>query len=93
MDTIFTNSHSIALASIINNHPQQVCRSSNRLKDYIRNHISLSTDFSLAKYISLSHLRHFHRAFLTNILENQEPRFYSQSMKFIERRNAMAKGM
>lgn len=51
---------------------------------------SLSTDFPLANYSSLSHLTYSHRAFLTNVINNQEPRFYSQVIKSIEWSDAIA---
>ena len=73
------------------NHPQRIHRPSSHLKDYIYNHISFSTIFSLANYFPLSQLSHSHHAFLTNFLENQEPRSYSQAMKFVEWCDAMAK--
>ena len=90
-DTHSNTSPPIAHGSIINNHSQLILRPPSHLKDYICNHISLSTDFPLANYFSLSHLSHSHCAFLTNIIAHQEPRSYSQAMKYSEWCNAMAK--
>ena len=90
-DTHSNTSSAIALGSIINNHSQQIRHPPGHLKDYICKHISLSTDFLLANYFSLSHLSHSHCAFLTNIIAHQEPRSYSQAMKSSEWCDAMAK--
>lgn len=75
---------------IIHPHPPRVRRPPMRLNDYICNHISLSTDFPLANFFSLSRFSRSHRVFLTNVIKTQEPRSYSQAIKSIEWRDAMA---
>ena len=90
-DTHTNNSPSIEHSFITNKPPPGDCRPPGHLKDYICNHISLSTTFPLANYFSLSSFRHSHHSFLTNIIEHQEPQSYSQAMKYVEWRDAMAK--
>ena len=77
-------------ATTIPTRPQRIRHLPSHLKDYICNHISSSTNYQIATYFSMSNLSHPHRAFLANILDNQEPRSYSQAMKSVERRTAMA---
>ena len=47
--------------------------------------------FPLANHFCLLNLSFSHQAFLTNIIENQEPKSFSQAMKSIEWCDAMAK--
>ena len=90
-NTHTNNSPSIEHGSITNKPPPRDCWPLGHLKDYICNHISLSTTFLLANYFSLSSFSHSHHSFLTNIFEHQEPQSYSQVMKSVEWRDAMAK--
>nr|KYP38661.1 Retrovirus-related Pol polyprotein from transposon TNT 1-94 [Cajanus cajan] len=73
------------------NHSQHPRRPPHHLKDYVCNHIKSITNFPLANYLSLSNLSNSHQAFLTNIIDNQEPKSFSQAMKSAEWREAMAK--
>ena len=90
-DTHTNNSPSIEHSSITNKPPPRDRRPPGHLKDYICNHISLSTTFPLANYFSLSSFSHSHCSFLTNIIEHQEPQSYSQAIKFVEWHDAMGK--
>ena len=90
-DTHTNNSPSIERSFITNKPPPRDRQPLGHLKDYICNHISLSTAFPLANYLSLSSFSHSHRSFVTNIIEHQEPQSYSQAMKSVQWRDAMEK--
>lgn len=73
-------------------HSQCICTSSVHLKDYVTkiNNVTSKINFPLENYLSFSKPSNSHRSFLINLIENKEPKSYSQAMQSAEWCESMA---
>jgi hypothetical protein len=103
-DDTSSNLPSIYVETLPNNPPTELNRSNHRysqrirtpsirLKGYVTqiNNVTSKINFPLENYLSFSNLSNSHRAFFINIIENKEPKSYSQAMHSAEWCEAMAK--
>lgn len=103
-DVTSSNLPSISVETLPNNpptelnpsnhrHSQYIRTHSVRLKDYVTkiNNVTSRIKFLLENYLSFSNLSNYRRAFLINLIENKEPKSYSQAMQSAEWREAMTK--
>ena len=85
-ESLSNNSPSTEMNPPNHRHSQRIRNPPIHLKDYICkiNNVTSKINFPLENYLSLSNLSNSHRSFLINIIENKEPKSYSQAMKSVE---------
>ena len=75
---------------IAHDHPQRVRRPQSHLSKYVCNVENSSTSFPLGHYIFWNRFSPSHRSFLTKVIDHDEPRTYSQTVKSSLWRDAMS---